>query len=153
RVEEGVVAKHLIVNADDYGMSPGVSRGILEAHAEGVVTSTTALVNTPCAPDALALASRVPGLGLGLHVNLSFGRPVLPPTRVPSLVGPDGRSFSGGRLLGAMRRFRRRDIRREVRAQLARFVELAGRPPDHLDSHQFVGCLHPEVFAVMVNLA
>jgi predicted glycoside hydrolase/deacetylase ChbG (UPF0249 family) len=148
------VPKYLIVNADDYGMSPGVSRGILEAHAAGVVTSTTALVNTPWAGASLrAAAARAPGLGLGLHINLSFGSPVLPPAQVPSLVGPDGAFFSGGRLLEAMGRFRKPDVRREVAAQFGRFVELAGRTPDHLDSHQFLGGLHPEVFAAMLELA
>ena len=144
----------LIVNADDYAMSPGISRGILEAHARGVVTSTTALVNTPGAVEALAVArADTPTLGLGLHVNLSFGRPVLPPDDVPSLVGGDGAFFSGGRLLDAMTYFRADDVRREVAAQFARFVQLIGRPPDHLDSHQHIGCLQPDVFAVMLALA
>ena len=73
------VTRCLIVNADDYAMSLGVSRGILEAHARGVVTSTTALVNTPdAAADLAAARAGAPALGLGLHINLSFGRPVLP---------------------------------------------------------------------------
>jgi predicted glycoside hydrolase/deacetylase ChbG (UPF0249 family) len=148
------VTTRLIVNADDYAMSPGVSRGILEAHARGVVTSTTALVNTPGAAEALAAArTGVPALGLGLHVNLSFGRPVLPPSAVPSLVGDDGNFISGARLLDAMKRFRADDVRREVAAQFARFAQLVGRPPDHLDSHQHVGCLQPDVFAALVTLA
>jgi predicted glycoside hydrolase/deacetylase ChbG (UPF0249 family) len=145
--------KYLIVNADDYGMSLGVSRGILEAHAGGVVTSTTALVNTPFAEDSVSWAiARAPGLGLGLHINLSFGRPVLPPRLVPSLVDVDGRFFSGQRLLGGMKRFQKPDVQREVRAQFERFVELTGRTPDHLDSHQFLAGLHPEVFAAMLKL-
>jgi predicted glycoside hydrolase/deacetylase ChbG (UPF0249 family) len=146
--------KYLIVNADDYGMSPGVSRGILEAHARGIVTSTTCLVNTPCAGEALAdAAAQAPRLGIGLHINLSFGRPVLPAALVPSLVGDDGRFFSGDKLLAGMKRFRKRDIQREVHAQFERFVEFAGKPPDHLDSHQFLGGLQPDLFAVMLELA
>ena len=144
----------LIVNADDYAMSPGVTRGILEAHAQGVVTSTTALVNTRGAAEALAAASAgAPGLSLGLHVNLSFGRPVLPPEAVPSLVAEDGYFFCGARLLDAMKRFRASEVRREVAAQFVRFAQLVGRPPDHLDSHQHVGCLQPDVFAALVTLA
>src|SRR5262249_37109805 len=74
------VTTRLIVNADDYAMSPGVSRGILEAHARGVVTSTTALVNTPGATEALAAApAGAPALGPALHVDLAFGRPGPPP--------------------------------------------------------------------------
>jgi predicted glycoside hydrolase/deacetylase ChbG (UPF0249 family) len=148
------VPKYLIVNADDFGMSPGVSRGILEAHAAGIVTSATALVNTAWAAESLSWAvARTPRLGLGLHINLSFGCPVLAPTQVPSLVGYDGRFFSGNRLLQAMKQFRKLDIRREVGAQFERFVALAGRTPDHLDSHQFLGGLHPELFAAMLELA
>ena len=144
----------LIVNADDYAMSPGVSRGVLEAHTRGLVTSTTAVVNTPGATEALAAArAGAPRLGLGLHVNLSFGRPVLLPSVVPSLVGEDGHFFSGARLLDAMDRFRADDVRREMAAQFARFAELVGRPPDHLDSHQHIGCLQPDVFAAMLALA
>jgi predicted glycoside hydrolase/deacetylase ChbG (UPF0249 family) len=146
--------KYLIINADDYGMSPGVSRGILEAHATGIVTSTTALVNTPWAAESLALAvARAPRLGLGLHVNLSFGCPASYPNLVPSLVGADGRFFQGQRLLQAMQHFRRADVRREVGAQFERFATLAGRTPDHLDSHQHLGGLHPEVFTAMLELA
>jgi predicted glycoside hydrolase/deacetylase ChbG (UPF0249 family) len=147
------VTRYLIVNADDYAMSPGISRGILEAHARGVVTSTTALVNSPGATEALLAASTTPALGLGLHINLSFGHPVLPPTAVASLVGTDGRFFSGAGLLNAMKRFRKDHVRWEVEAQFARFVQLAGRPPDHLDSHQYLACLQPDVFAAMLEVA
>jgi predicted glycoside hydrolase/deacetylase ChbG (UPF0249 family) len=149
-----IVAKYLIVNADDYGMTPRVSRGILEAHTAGIVTSATALVNTPWAEGSLSAAvTAAPGLGLGLHLNLSFGGPVLSPDLVPSLVRDDGRFFSGNRLVGAMKQFRQSDIRRELAAQFKRFVALAGRPPDHLDSHQFLGGLQPGVFAAMLELA
>src|SRR5262249_37210667 len=81
------------------------------------------------------------------------GRAVLTPSAVPSLVGDDGNFFSGARLLDAMKRFRADDVRREVAAQFARFPQLAGRPPDHLDSHQHLGCLQPDVFAALVTLA
>src|SRR5262249_60019521 len=81
------------------------------------------------------------------------GRAVLTPSAVPSLVGDDGNFFSGARLLDAMKRFRADDIRREVAAQFARFAQLVGRPPDHLDSHQHLGCLQPDVFAALVTLA
>jgi predicted glycoside hydrolase/deacetylase ChbG (UPF0249 family) len=148
------VAKRLIVNADDYAMSPGVSRGIRAAHRRGLVTSTTVLINTPfAAPELAAIRAAAPDLGLGLHLNLSLGHPVLPPEHVPSLVGNDGCFFSGAALLKEMKRFHADDIHREVTAQFTRFVQLAGRPPDHLDSHQYLGCLQPDVFAAMVSQA
>jgi chitin disaccharide deacetylase len=148
------MTKYLIVNADDYAMSPGVSRGILKAHAQGVVTSTTAMVNTADAPQSLSSAvSEAPALGLGLHVNLSFGRPVSSPAMIPSLVGADGCFFSGTRLVDALKRFRRDDVRREVQAQFRRFIEVVDRPPDHLDSHQHLAGLQPDVFAIVLELA
>src|SRR2546421_8810337 len=67
----------LVVNADDFGLSTGVNRGILEAHAAGVVSSVSVLVNAPGWTDALRRLRDVgPGLGVGLHLNLTMGRPV-----------------------------------------------------------------------------
>src|SRR5437879_13348273 len=71
----------LVVNADDFGLSTGVNRGILEAHAAGVVSSVSVLVNAPGWTDALRRLrdlgpAPAPGLGVGLHLNLTMGRPV-----------------------------------------------------------------------------
>ncbi|HLE43075.1 MAG TPA: ChbG/HpnK family deacetylase, partial [Methylomirabilota bacterium] len=82
--------RFLIVNADDFGLTAGVSRGILDAHRRGIVSSTTALVNLPPAPDLDAEAAGLAGLGLGLHVNLSWGAPLSPAAAVPSLVDETG---------------------------------------------------------------
>jgi predicted glycoside hydrolase/deacetylase ChbG (UPF0249 family) len=69
----------LIVNADDYGRTPGVSRGIREAHRRGIVTSTTCMMNMPAVVDDIALAlEETPRLGLGVHLVLTSGRPLLP---------------------------------------------------------------------------
>ena len=70
-------ARSLIVNADDYGLTAGVSRGILDAHRRGIVTSTTLLVNRPVDP-ALIEALKASGMGVGLHLNLTLGPPVAP---------------------------------------------------------------------------
>src|SRR5262245_60919462 len=80
----------LIVNADDFGLTEGVSRGILEAHARGIVTSTTLLVNRGVGGQQLEQL-RGSGLGVGLHVNLTLGAPVSDPRRVPSLIDVEGR--------------------------------------------------------------
>ena len=125
-------ARRLIVNADDLGRTAGVNDGIFEAHRGGIVTSATLMVVYDSAADAARRLGEHPGLGVGLHVQLSGGRPLLSPAEVPSLVDEAGllpRRPSG---LGAARRD---DVEREVRAQLARFEELVGRAPTHLDSH------------------
>ena len=82
-------ARSLIVNADDYGLTAGVSRGIIDAHRGGIVTSTTLLVNRPVDP-ALIEALQSSGLGVGLHMNLTLGPPVAPAKRVASLLDGEG---------------------------------------------------------------
>ena len=136
----------LIVNADDFGLTRGVSAGILEAHRHGIVTSSTVLVTADVDRRQLDEA-RDTGLGLGLHVNLTLGKPL---TRGRSLV--DG----GGRFVRDPRRAadiaEAKDVRAEVEAQIARFEKLVGRLPTHLDSHHHVG-LYPPVRDVVLDVA
>lgn len=144
----------LIVNADDFGMSEPVNRGILEAHVRGIVTSTTVMANMPAAEAGIERARReAPRLGLGLHVNLTFGRPVLAPDRVPSLIDERGFFLDVSRGVGLPRHWTREEVDAEIRAQLDRFVELAGRPPDHLDAHQLVSTVSAPVRQVVLALA
>ena len=75
----------LIVNADDFGLTAGVSRGILDAHRTGIVTSTTLLVNRAMPPAQIEELT-ASALGVGVHLNLTLGTPVADPKRVPSLV-------------------------------------------------------------------
>jgi predicted glycoside hydrolase/deacetylase ChbG (UPF0249 family) len=126
----------LIVNADDFGLTRGVSRGILDAHRDGIVTSTTALVNLAPHPDLDEEARGLEGLGLGLHLNLTWGAPVSPPATVPSLVSPEGRFVRDVGAVGA--RATAEDVRREAEAQIEAFARRFGRPPSHLDSHHHV---------------
>src|SRR5690349_18168229 len=89
-------AKRLIVNADDYGNTPGLTRGILEAHHKGIVTSTSVMIGSAgVIGDLQQAASEAPQLGLGLHLTLSGAgnRPILPPQDVPSLVNERGTFF------------------------------------------------------------
>ena len=136
----------LIVNADDFGLTRGVSAGILAAHRHGIVTSTTVLVTAN--PDREQLAeARAAGLGLGLHVNLTHGRPL---TRGRSLVDAGGGFVRDpGR---AAARAAAADVRVEVEAQIARFEKLVGGPPTHLDTHHHVG-LHSPVREVVLDVA
>jgi len=91
--------RQLIVNADDFGLTEEVSRGILDANRKGIVTSTTLMANGPAFDTAVAL-SRVPQLGIGVHLNLTEGASVSPAWRIRSLVDRKGRlHLSPGRLL------------------------------------------------------
>src|SRR5215212_9818878 len=89
--------RRLIVNADDYGLSPGVNAGVLAAHRRGLVTSATLMANMPAV--AAAVAATPPTLALGLHLNLTTGEPCAGAERVPSLVDGSGRFLRLDRLL------------------------------------------------------
>jgi chitin disaccharide deacetylase len=128
-------ARTLIVNADDFGLTPGVSRGILEAHRRGIVTSTTLLVTRPLDP---ALVEELLGsaLGVGVHLNLTLGAPVSRPERVASLVDGEGRFIRDPRV--AAERGGTDEIRIELGTQIDAFRRITGRFPTHLDSHHHV---------------
>lgn len=146
------MARRLIVNADDFGRSPGVSRGILEAHQRGIVTSTTAMIGQPGIEVQLAEAMECPNLGIGLHLVFSDGQPILPSGAVPSLVGDDGRFLDQHTLWARAGEISTDHLRVELRAQIEHFVTLGGRLPDHLDCHHFV-YLYPAFFQVYASLA
>lgn len=124
--------KRLIVNADDFGLSAGINAGIVRAHRHGIVTSASLMVRQPAASEAAALARRLPRLGVGLHIDLWES------------------VFRDGEWI---RLYARTDdepeaIARELQAQLARFRELMGREPDHLDTHQHVHRREPAATVV-----
>ncbi len=129
-------AKVLIVNADDFGLTAGVSRGILEAHTNGIVTSTTLLVNRAI-PPAQVEELKDSALGVGVHLNLTLGTPVADPKRVPSLVDAEGRFVRDAREAAA--RAKADEARIELGTQIDVFRRIMGRFPTHLDTHHHVG--------------
>jgi predicted glycoside hydrolase/deacetylase ChbG (UPF0249 family) len=146
------VSSRLIVNADDYGLSPGVSRGILEAHRRGIVTSTTVMVNRPGIEEQISDALACPSLGIGLHFVFTTGQPVLPQSSIPGLVDEDGRFLDQHSVWAVADDIPVDQLRAELEAQLARFISLAGRLPDHIDCHHFVH-VYPPFFQAYVDLA
>lgn len=142
-------ARSLIVNADDYGLTAGVSRGILDAHRRGIVTSTTLLVNRPVDP-ALIEALKSSGLGVGLHMNLTLGPPVAPVRRVASLVDGEGRFVRDAR--EAAQRASKDEARIELGMQIDEFRRIMGRFPTHLDSHHHVG-RHEPILELVLDFA
>jgi len=146
------MVRSLIVNADDFGRSPGVSRGILRAHLDGIVTSTSVMVNQPGVEPQVHEALQCPGLGLGLHLVFTAWRPVLPAWRVPGLVDSDGLFLEQHTVWARAEQIPLEQLRDELAAQVERFSSLAGRLPDHLDCHHFVH-LYPPFFQVYADLA
>jgi chitin disaccharide deacetylase len=147
-VNGGEATRRLIVNADDFGLTAGVSRGILRAHREGLVTSTTVIASLPPQHELDVEAARS-GLGLGLHFNLTWGAPVSPAGAVASLVDGDGRFR---RDLNALQeRARPDEVRQECEAQIEAFGRRFGRAPTHLDSHHHAHRL-PRVMEAVVDV-
>lgn len=139
----------LIVHADDLGLTAAVNAGILAAHRHGPVRSASLMVTTPGLADAVALARANPGLDLGIHLNLTTGRPCLPPAEVPSLVDSTGRFHARDRWLLAAARGRISPI--EVAAELTAQAEHAlatGLSFSHLDGHHHVHLFAPATAAV-----
>jgi predicted glycoside hydrolase/deacetylase ChbG (UPF0249 family) len=138
--------RYLVIIADDFGIGPATSRAILELAAEGLVTGTVLLVNSPYAEEAVR-AWRRQGLALevGWHPCLTLDRPILPPSRVPSLVGPDGNFWPLGPFLvrALLGRLRAEEVRAELRAQYRRFHDLVGHPPCIVNSHQHTQLFGP----------
>jgi predicted glycoside hydrolase/deacetylase ChbG (UPF0249 family) len=144
----------LIVNADDYGHTPGVSAGIRESHLHGIVTSTTAMMNMPGVEAALREAlQECPRLGLGVHLVLTTGAPVLPVSQVHSLITDEGGFAHASDLIDQLSSFDPKEVQAEWRAQVDRFISITGRTPDHLDSHHHVSFVNPDLFQVMLELA
>lgn len=132
----------LIINADDLGYDPAVTRGILRAMREGVVSSATFMVNTPYSE---AAAREAKGLSIGLHLNLARGAPVW--SGFPREFLENG-AFSEARAptLPADA------VEAEARAQLQRLVQLLDRPATHVDVHKHLH-LHPNVLAGLTRAA
>jgi hopanoid biosynthesis associated protein HpnK len=130
--------KRLIINADDLGLTESVNRAIVRGYREGVLTSATLMANGAAYDDAVCIAREHPGLGVGLHLNILRGRPVLPPERIRSLVGPNGLFLGSTAALfrrWAEGRLDRAEIAQEFGAQLGKALA-DGVSVSHLDSEK-----------------
>ncbi len=129
----------LIVNADDFGLTSGVNRAIIELHQAGVVTSASLMARASATEEAIELAVRTPTLGVGCHVVLVDGAPVLPPDQIPSLVDsrtghfPSSLNTFFARLFTG--RIRSAEIEAEAGAQID-FLQQRGVPLTHIDTHK-----------------
>jgi len=130
--------KRLVVNADDFGFTPDVNEGIVEAHRDGILTATTLMANGDAFDDAVKLAAAVPTLDVGCHLVLVGGRSLLPPHKLLPASVPE--------LLAAIvsRRIRIHD---ELSAQMRKILE-AGIAPTHIDTHKHTHLAPPVLDAV-----
>ncbi|MBU6268023.1 MAG: hopanoid biosynthesis-associated protein HpnK [Sphingomonadales bacterium] len=143
-------ARRVVVTADDFGAAPAVNEAVERAHVEGILTAASLMVGGAACDDAVARARRLPALGVGLHVVLCDGVPVLPPARVSWLVSADGRfreSMLATALLVAFVPAARAQMRAEVAAQFAAFAA-TGLALDHANAHKHFH-LHPVIAAAI----
>lgn len=138
----------LIINADDFGLVDGATYGILDAIQNGVVTSTTMMVNTPGTRTAVKIVREDPALAVGLHLNVSLGTPL---TQCPSLT--QNGHFLKPAALGTDDRYSEEEVYQEICAQYAEFLDLTGRKPTHLDSHLYAHQKFPKVRNAVKRLA
>jgi len=129
--------KKLIINADDFGLTPGVTQGIIEAHKQGIVTSTTALtVSDAFLPSMETVKQQAPSLGIGVHLTLTLNKhqPILPREVVPSLVDEEGYFWNQKEYLSKVNV---EEVYMEWEAQILHFLK-SGQAPTHIDSHHNV---------------
>jgi hopanoid biosynthesis associated protein HpnK len=146
--------KRLIVNADDFGLSPEVNAGIMRAHRDGILRGASLMVAEPSALPAAELARDNPTLDVGLHAVVCCGRSMLDASRLGAAVNASG-EFMDSPVAAGMRYFFDRSMRAamtdELRAQVERHLELVGYL-NHIDGHLNFH-VHPLFADILVNLA
>lgn len=133
--------KRLIVNADDYGLSEGVCLGILKAHRDGILTSTTCMMNMENIEKYLEMTKDYPNLGLGVHLNITVGKPL---TNV-SFVDEKGNFKSRDTYTNREAIVSQEELYQEWKAQIEKFIKIMGHKPTHLDSHHHVHLLNSNI--------
>ena len=139
----------LIINGDDLGLTPGINAGILQGYHDGILRSATAMVNGSAVEEAVGLTKDCRHLGIGLHLNLTIGKPL---TENKTLHNTDGMFYRGDRTIFA-KNPDYNEISAEWHAQMDRFIALFHHLPDHLDSHHHVADANDTVLKIAVDLA
>lgn len=147
-------AKILVVNADDFGLSEGINRGILLANQNEILRSASIMVNGSAFEDAVRIARETPTLDVGIHLSLIGEKSVSPAGELRRMVDANGllpESYPAFTRQLLSKRFSVGDVQNEIRAQIERAME-AGLDLSHIDSHQHVHML-PAVFEIVLNVA
>lgn len=144
--------RRLIVNADDFGLSPSVNEAVIRAHREGILTSASLMVNEAGFDAAVKLAKENPKLGVGLHVTLLMGHSALPPGKIPGLVN-EQREFSNSPVGAGLNYFFKPGLREQLRAEIhAQFEKFhaTGLRLDHVNGHLHLH-LHPAILKILLD--
>ncbi|MCI5773916.1 MAG: chitin disaccharide deacetylase [Erysipelotrichaceae bacterium] len=142
--------KRFIINADDFGISKGAVLGTIETHVNGVVRSTTAMMNMSYVEYALQEAKKYPDLGVGIHLVLTAGKALLP--KKTAYLDDEGNFIHKGKYPNGYPEMNEDDLYAEWKAQMVKFIKLAGKKPTHIDSHHHVHT-EPQCIKVAKRLA
>lgn len=148
------IHRTVMINADDFGLCEGVNRGVLRAHREGILTSATLMTTMPAAKEAVQIAKDCPTLGVGIHLNLTEGKPLTAADNIPLLVDAEGyfkHSPASLSLLSLTHSDARKAIYTELLAQVLWAID-HGITPTHLDSHKHIHCF-PTLYAITCRVA
>jgi chitin disaccharide deacetylase len=143
--------RRLIVNADDFGLSPSVNAAVIRAHRDGILTTASLMVNEPGFAEAVDLARQNPTLGTGLHLTLLHGHSALPPAKIPGLVNARG-EFSDSPVGVGMNYYFKSSLHEQLRAEIHAQIEkfhATGLKLDHLNGHLHLH-LHPAIFKILM---
>ena len=146
--------RRLIVNADDFGLSPSVNEAVVQAHQEGILTSASLMVCEAAAANAARLGRENPKIGVGLHLSLAHGRAGLSPAQIPGLAGMDGRFHESG-IRSGFSYFFNRSLREQLGAEIGfQFQEFkkTGLVLDHVNGHLNMH-LHPSILRLLLENA
>jgi chitin disaccharide deacetylase len=143
----------LIITADDFGLAPEVNEAVETAHRNGILTAASLMIGAPAVADAVDRARRLLSLKVGLHIVLTDGHPVSPPSRLPDLVDKSGR-FRSDMVRSSVRisvdAMVRRQVAYEIAAQFEAFVA-TGLRLDHVDCHKHWH-LHPTIAGLILDI-
>ncbi len=143
----------LIITADDFGASKNINDGIEMAANEDAITTISALSNFTASLPALVKISKThPEIGIGVHLNITTGKPILASSQVPSLVGPDGSFYPLDKLLPVIGRVSTDELRKELRAQVMALAE-CGIRVDHLSDQYGIISFYGPFYDIMLDLA
>lgn len=140
----------VVFNADDLGYTHGVNQGIIDGFEHGVIRSTTMLMSSPYIGEAKHMVESHPGLGVGVHLNLTLGMSL---THGKTISDEHGMFYPGRKTIWTHEDIDYHEIYEEWKAQIEKYIEVFGHKPTHLDSHHSVHDANPKAYEISSGLA
>lgn len=153
QTDPSTIEKYLIVTADDYGASKNISEGIRLAADNGILSAISAMTNfRESLPGLKSLCDQYPSIGIGVHLNITTGKPLSDPYLIPSMVNDQGNFYTISELLPRLKSISTSELKTELRAQVQVLAD-NGIRIDHLSNQHGILTAYPAFFEVVVDLA